>query len=178
MTYLHFVIILLTLTALYIFQKTCIFSWKQISQSSKFLRSFLPLVCLVTFFICRFVRLYFLICCLVYVFFKKLGFLLSKAEEPLQGMELQNKKENNEMIEESFLERAQIKKLCVNSRLKVIVIRGQRKELHRQGTPKSSSLRKWTVEIDILKTSRNGERKIMQPVIIKSRPTIRMRKQN
>ena len=99
------------------------------------------------------------------MFFFKLGFLLSKAEEPLQGMELQNKKENNEMIEESFLERAQTKKLCVNSRLTVIVIRGQKKELYRQGTPKSSSLRKETVEIDILKTSRNGERKIMQPVI-------------
>ena len=155
---------------LYIFLKT---------NKSKFeiLEIFFSLVCLVTFFICRLVRFYFLICCLVCFFFK-LGFLLSKAEEPLQGMELQNKKENNEMIEESFLERAQIKKLCVNSRLKVIVIRGQRKELYRQGTPKSSSLRKWTVEIDILKTSRNGERKIMQPVIIKSGSTIRMRKQN
>ena len=52
--------------------------------------------------------------------------------------------------------------MSVNSRLKAIYIIGQRKGFYRQSIPESSWTRKETVDIDILVTSRNGGRKIMQ----------------
>ena len=52
--------------------------------------------------------------------------------------------------------------MSVNSRLKATKIIGQRKALYRQRIPGSSCARKETVDIDILVTSRNGDRKIMQ----------------
>ena len=42
----------------------------------------------------------------------------------------------------------------------------------------SSRARKETVDKDIIVTSRNGHRKIMQPIRITSRPTSRKRKWN
>ena len=62
----------------------------------------------------------------------------------------------------------------VNSRL--IKIIGQRKTFYRQRTPESSCVRKETVDIDILVAPRNSDRKIMQSIIIKSRPLLRTRK--
>ena len=53
---------------------------------------------------------------------------------------------------------------------------GQRKAFYRQIIPEFSSARKKTVDIDILVTSRNGDRKIMQPIRITSRPPSRIRK--
>ena len=50
----------------------------------------------------------------------------------------------------------------VNSRLKATKIIGQRKAFYRQRIPGSSCARKETVGIDILVTSRNCDRKIMQ----------------
>ena len=44
---------------------------------------------------------------------------------------------------------------------------GQRKTLHRQRIPESSCVGKETVDIDILVTSRNGHRKIMQSIRIR-----------
>ena len=44
------------------------------------------------------------------------------------------------------------------------------KEFHRQRSPESSCMRKETVDIDILVTSRSGDRKIMQSIRITSRP--------
>ena len=41
---------------------------------------------------------------------------------------------------------------------------GQSKAFYRQRIPESSSARKETVGIDILVTSRNGDRKIMQSI--------------
>ena len=41
---------------------------------------------------------------------------------------------------------------------------GQSKAFYRQRIPESSSARKETVDIDILVTSRNGNRKIMQSI--------------
>ena len=64
----------------------------------------------------------------------------------------------------------------VNSRL--IKIIGQRKTFYRQRTPESSCVRKETVDIDILVAPRNSDRKIMQSIIIKSRPLLRTRKWN
>ena len=63
--------------------------------------------------------------------------------------------------------------MSADSRLKATKIRGQRKAFYRQRIPGSSSLRKETVAIDILVTSRNGYRKIMQSISIASRPTLR-----
>ena len=55
-------------------------------------------------------------------------------------------------------------KMSANSRLKVTKIIGQRKAFYRQRIPESSCARKETVDIDILVTSRNGDRKIMQSI--------------
>ena len=53
--------------------------------------------------------------------------------------------------------------MAVNSGLKATKIISQRKAFYRQRIPESSCARKETVDIDILVTSRNGDRKIMQP---------------
>ena len=66
--------------------------------------------------------------------------------------------------------------MSVNSRIKATEIIGQRKAFYRQRIPQSSCARKETVDIDILVTSRNGDRKIMQSIRIMSRPTSRKRK--
>ena len=49
--------------------------------------------------------------------------------------------------------------MSVNSRLKATKIIGQRKAFDRQRIPGSSCARKQTVDIDILVTSRNGDKK-------------------
>ena len=69
-------------------------------------------------------------------------------------------------------------KIFVNSRLKATKIIGQRKAFYRQRIPESSCARKETVDIDILVTFRNGDRKIMQSIRITSRPPSRIRKWN
>ena len=51
--------------------------------------------------------------------------------------------------------------MSVNSKLKATKITGQKKVFYRQRIPESSCTRKETVDIDILVTSRNGDRKIM-----------------
>ena len=68
--------------------------------------------------------------------------------------------------------------MSVNSPLKATKIIGQRKAFYRQRIPEFSRARKETVDIDILVTSRNGDRKIMQSIRIMSRPTSRKRKWN
>ena len=68
--------------------------------------------------------------------------------------------------------------MSVNSRLKVTKIIGQRRTFFRQKIPESSCAKKETVDIDILVTSRNDDRKIMQSIRITSRSTSRKRKWN
>ena len=68
--------------------------------------------------------------------------------------------------------------MSVNSRLKVTKIIGQRKAFYRQRIPEFSCARKETVDIDILVTSRNGDRKMMQSIRIMSRPPSGIRKWN
>ena len=63
--------------------------------------------------------------------------------------------------------------MSVNSRLKAIKIIGQRKAFYRQTIPEPSCARKETIDIDILVTSRNGDRKIMESTRITSRPPSR-----
>ena len=68
--------------------------------------------------------------------------------------------------------------MSVNSGLKATKITGQRKAFYRHRIPEFSCARKETVDIDILVTSRNGDRKIMQFIRITSRPPLRKRKWN
>ena len=68
--------------------------------------------------------------------------------------------------------------MSVNSRLKATKIIGQRKAFYRQRVQEFSCARKETVDIDILVTSRNGDRKIMQSIRITSRSTLTKRKWN
>ena len=111
--------------------------------------------------------------------FSKLGFTPCKAEQPLRGMELQEKEAQKDYsIQEIWLERTYSLKMSVNSRLKATKIKGQRKAFYRQRIPESSCARKETVDIDILVTSRNGYRKIMQSIRLTSRPPSRKRKCN
>ena len=55
------------------------------------------------------------------------------------------------------------------SGLKATKIIGRTKAFYRQRIPESSCVRKETVDIDILVTSRNGDRKIKQCIRITSR---------
>ena len=68
--------------------------------------------------------------------------------------------------------------MFVNSRLKTTNIIGQRKAFYRQIIPEFSCVMEETVDIDILVTSRNGDRKIMQSIRITSRPPSRKGKWN
>ena len=63
--------------------------------------------------------------------------------------------------------------MSVNSGLKATKIIGQRAAFYRQRISEFSCARKETVDIDILVTSRNGDRKIMQSIRITSRPRSR-----
>ena len=69
-------------------------------------------------------------------------------------------------------------KVSVNSGLKTTKIISQMKAFYRQRIPEFSCPRKETVDIDILATSRNDDRKIMQSIRIRSRPPSRKRKWN
>ena len=68
--------------------------------------------------------------------------------------------------------------MSVDSRYKDIQIIGQTKAFYGQGIPESSCARKKTVDIDIIGTSRNDGRKIMQSIRIMSRPPSRIGKWN
>ena len=69
-------------------------------------------------------------------------------------------------------------KMSVNSRLKATKIIAQRRVFYRQRIPESSCARKETIDIDILVTSKNGDRNIMQCIRITSQPPSRKRKWN
>ena len=66
--------------------------------------------------------------------------------------------------------------MSANSRVKPTKIIGQRKAFYRQRIPESSYARKETVDIDILVTSMNDDRKIIQSIRITNRPPSRKRK--
>ena len=68
--------------------------------------------------------------------------------------------------------------MSVHSRLKAIQIIDQRKEFYRQRVSESSCAKKETVDIDVLVTSKNGDRKIMQSIRITGRPPSREMKRN
>ena len=66
--------------------------------------------------------------------------------------------------------------MSVNSGFKATKIIGQRKAVYRQRILEFACVRKETVDIDVLVTSRNGDRKIMESIRIRSRPPSRKRK--
>ena len=68
--------------------------------------------------------------------------------------------------------------MSVNSKLKATLIIVERKAFYRQKIPETSCVKKETVDIDILVTSRNADRKIMQFIRITNRSTSRKRKWN
>ena len=68
--------------------------------------------------------------------------------------------------------------MSVNSRLTATKIIGQMKAFYRQRIPESICARKEAVNIDILVTSRNGGRKIMQSITIMGVSPSRIRKWN
>ena len=68
--------------------------------------------------------------------------------------------------------------MSVNSRLKATKFISQRKASYRQKIPESSCVRKESVDVDNLVTSRNGDRKIMQSIRKMSRSPTRKRKFN
>ena len=68
--------------------------------------------------------------------------------------------------------------MSINSRLRVTKIIGQRRTFLKQRIPERCCAKKETVDIDILVTSRNGDRKIMEFIRITSRSTTRKRKWN
>ena len=89
-------------------------------------------------------------------------------------MESQEKEAQNKLKHTGNFLRKNLQ--LINSRLKAIQIIGQRKAIYRKRIPESSSARKETVDIDILVSSRNRERKIMQSTRITSTPFLRKRK--
>ena len=68
--------------------------------------------------------------------------------------------------------------MSANSRLKATKIIGRRKSFYRQRIPESTCARKETVDINVLVTARNGDRKIMQSIRITCRLPLRIRKWN
>ena len=66
--------------------------------------------------------------------------------------------------------------MSANSRVKPTKILGQRKAFYRQRIPESSYARKETVDIDILATSMNDDRKIIQSIRTTNRPPSRKKK--
>ena len=68
--------------------------------------------------------------------------------------------------------------MSANSRLKATKIIDQRKSFCRQRIPESTFAGKETVDINILVTNRNGDRKIMESIRITRRPPPRIREWN
>ena len=68
--------------------------------------------------------------------------------------------------------------MSVNYKLKTIEIIGQRKAFYKQRSRESSCAKKETVDIDILITSRDDNRKIMKSIRITIGPLLRIRKWN
>ena len=78
----------------------------------------------------------------------------------------------------SVCKKPTVRRFLLTLTLNVIYIIGQRKAFYRQRIAESSCMRKETVEVDILVTSKNGDRKIMQTMTIMSRLPSRIRKWN
>ena len=80
-----------------------------------------------------------------------MGFTPSKAEQPLPGIKLQEKKHKKDnRMQKICLERTYSQKMSVYSGLKATKIIGQRKAFYRLRIPEPSCAQKEIVDIDIL----------------------------
>ena len=93
-------------------------------------------------------------------------------------MELQEKRSTKRLKHTGKLFRKNLQLKDFNSRFKAIHAIGQRKVFYRKRIPEPSCTRIETVNIDILVTSRNDDRKIIQSFRIMSRPPSKIRKCN
>ena len=89
-----------------------------------------------------------------------------------------NKKNNKKVKAYRKSEEPTVKRCVLILDFKATKVIGQRKAFYRYRIPESNCARKETVDIDVLVTSRNGDRKIMQSIRITSRPLSRKRKWN
>ena len=99
-----------------------------------------------------------------------------KIEQPLKGMELQEKQEKWKSKFGSWLEKAWTEQVLINSTCKAIKIISQRKVFCWQRIPESSWMWKDIIDTNIFITSVNGYRKIMRPIKIVGEPLTRIRK--
>ena len=90
----------------------------------------------------------------------------------------QEKQREKKHLEKLIIKNPDIKMVPINATLEAIQIIDQSKVFCKQRIPGSGCARKETVDRDILITSRNDERKIMQPIRITSRPPTRTTKRN
>ena len=91
-----------------------------------------------------------------------MGFNPNKAEQSLQGMELQKKNKKMKTILGKLIRKSPMNRHV--SSMKSMSMITQRKACCGQRNPESSCAREKTVEIYILTTFGNGGRKIMQPI--------------
>ena len=106
------------------------------------------------------------------------GFTPQKAEQLLQAWSYNKKKHKKIKAYWKSLQKNLQLKCFVDSRIKAFKIIGQRKAFYRQKIPESTCMRQETVDIGILVTSRNGDRKIIQSIRATGRPPLRKRKWN
>ena len=101
-----------------------------------------------------------------------------KVEQPLQGMQLNEKKKKRIKRFRKAIQKEPKEKICLLT-LELKSFRSYVKRKYSAGKefqiPDSSCVKK---ETDILIISRNGDGKIMQPIRIRIRPAIRMRDWN
>ena len=101
-------------------------------------------------------------------FFFNLGITPWKAKQPLEVMELHKKKQHKiiKAYWKSLYKEPTVNRCLLILDLKPLrsQVKRKRKAFYRQIIPESSSVRKGTVDLGILVTSRNGDRKIMRSI--------------
>ena len=112
-------------------------------------------------------------------FFKIEFHSMQRLNSHYEGWSSKKKKKKMKIIEENSIERTQGKKCLLTLDLKPFISQVKGKHSAGQRIPESSCVRKETVGIEILiRFSRKGDRKIMQPIGITSETVTRMRKWN
>ena len=103
-----------------------------------------------------------------------MGFTPCKAKQSFQVLELQKKKKKIKACKKAVQKELNDER-CL---LKLAFRKGQKKKFYSERIPESSSLRKEMVDINILITCRNDDRKIMHPIKGMSGPPTRIREWN
>ena len=116
---------------------------------------------------------------LFFIYFFNWDSLLARLDSHYEAWSY--KKKNHKKITAykiSVYKEPAVKRCLLILDLKPLKIIGQRKTFYRQRIPGCSCASKKTVDIEILVTSRNGDRKVIQSIRITSRPPSRKRKWN